>query len=52
MDHAKLHLCHGYEVALGGCDMVLGIQWLSSLGTISWDFKYLHMEFMLKGHVP
>lgn len=26
---------------LGGCDMVLGIQWLSTLGPVTWDFKNL-----------
>ncbi|XP_077232454.1 uncharacterized protein LOC143869781 [Tasmannia lanceolata] len=30
---------------LGGCDMVLGIQWLSTLGPIIWDFNQLQMEF-------
>ncbi|XP_074271624.1 uncharacterized protein LOC141595557 [Silene latifolia] len=33
-------------IPLGGCDMVLGIQWLSTLGTVSWNFKQLKMEFM------
>ena len=26
-------------IPLGGCDMVLGIQWLAQLGLILWDFK-------------
>jgi len=29
--------------------MVLGIQWLSQLGTIQWNFKTLQMEFCWKG---
>jgi len=29
--------------------MVLGIQWLSQLGTIQWNFKTLHMEFSWPG---
>jgi len=47
---------HGYEFAsnvllipLGGYDLVLGIQWLATLGTIKWNFKSLKMEFYLNG---
>ncbi|GJQ90103.1 RNA-directed DNA polymerase like protein [Tanacetum coccineum] len=32
-----------------GCDMILGIQWLSTLGDIKCNFKELRMEFMYKG---
>ncbi|GKE54026.1 hypothetical protein Tco_1489182, partial [Tanacetum coccineum] len=31
---------------LGGCDMALGIQWLSTLGDIKWNFQDLKMEFL------
>ena len=34
---------------LGGCEMVLGIQWLSTLGDILWNFKQLKMSFTLNG---
>ncbi|GKE30054.1 hypothetical protein Tco_1445438 [Tanacetum coccineum] len=34
---------------LEGCEMVLGIQWLATLGTIQFDFKNLVMDFVLKG---
>ena len=34
---------------LGNCDMVLGVQWLQTLGEIKWDFKHLIMEFRVKG---
>ncbi|XP_074304368.1 uncharacterized protein LOC141639077 [Silene latifolia] len=32
-------------IPLGGYDMVLGVQWPSTLGTVSWNFKQLKMEF-------
>ena len=31
---------------LGGCKVVLGKQWLSTLGVISWDFHLLTMRFL------
>lgn len=34
---------------LGGCDMVLGVQWLSTLGLVLWDFQHLQMEFTAFG---
>ena len=34
---------------LGNCDMVLGVQWLETLGEIKWDFKQLRMEFEVNG---
>lgn len=36
-------------IPLGSCDIVLGVQWLSTLGAISWDFKKLLMKFILGG---
>nr|GFB30687.1 hypothetical protein [Tanacetum cinerariifolium] len=38
------HLC--FTVTRGGCEMVLGIQWLAKLGKIQCDFKNLVMEFV------
>ena len=29
------------------CDLVLGVQWLSTLGPIIWDFGQLSMKFSL-----
>jgi hypothetical protein len=36
-----------YVIPLVSCDMVLGIQWLVTLGSITWKFKDLTMEFMM-----
>jgi len=36
-------------VPLGSCDMVLGVQWLSTLGPILWDFEALTVEFTVGG---
>ena len=33
------------ELPLMGCDLILGVQWLSTLGLITWDFKTLKMQF-------
>lgn len=32
-------------IDLGNCDMVLGVQWLKTLGPITWDFDRLVMQF-------
>ncbi|GJX34061.1 retrotransposable element Tf2 [Tanacetum coccineum] len=34
---------------LGGCELVLGVQWLSVLGDIKWNFKDLVMDFFYNG---
>jgi len=34
---------------LGGCDLVLRVQWLVTLGLIKWDFKQLKMKFSYLG---
>ena len=36
-------------VPLGSCEMVWGVQWLSNLGLILWDFEKLTMAFNYKG---
>jgi len=36
-------------IPLDSCEMVLGIQWLTSLGPILWDFEKLRMEFKKEG---
>ena len=34
-----------HVLPLGGCDLVLGTQWLNTLGITNWDFKHLTMGF-------
>lgn len=34
---------------LAGCDVVLGVQWLKTLGTIAWNFEQLTMQFQFNG---
>jgi len=38
-------------VPLGSCEMVLGVQWLASLGPILWDFEKLRMKFKYEGQL-
>jgi hypothetical protein len=37
------------SIPMGGVDVVLGIQWLQSLGTMAFDFQELFMKFSLEG---
>ncbi|XP_019414910.1 PREDICTED: uncharacterized protein LOC109326644 [Lupinus angustifolius] len=39
----------GMLIPLGCCDMVLGIEWLVTLGDITWNFDKLKMEFTTQG---
>lgn len=34
---------------LGGCDVVLGIQWLKTLGSIQWNFNNMSLQFERDG---
>ena len=36
-----------FVLPLKGCDMVLGVQWLVTVGPILWDFQRLIMQFQL-----
>ena len=36
-------------IPIGTCDMVLGMQWLRTLGEISWNFQETIMKFEIKG---
>jgi hypothetical protein len=39
-----------YSLDLGSYDMVLGVQWLKSLGPILWDFGQCTLAFVSNGH--
>jgi hypothetical protein len=39
-----------YVLTLGGYDLVLGTQWLATLGPILWDFTALTMSFWHRDH--
>nr|GEY85866.1 hypothetical protein [Tanacetum cinerariifolium] len=41
--------CDAMLLPLGGYEMVLGVQWLATLGDIKWNFRNLTMEFDLFG---
>ncbi|XP_042988692.1 uncharacterized protein LOC122316222 [Carya illinoinensis] len=38
-----------HVLTLGGCDIVLGVQWLRTLGSIQWDFNNMSMQFEVAG---
>jgi len=40
-------LANLFLLTLGGCDVVLGVDWLISLGTIQWNFADLSMSFFV-----
>jgi len=37
------------SIPMGGVDVVLGVQWLQSLGTIAFNFQELFMKFYAEG---
>ena len=39
------YTCMCCQLGGGGCDIVLGTQWLGTSGVIQWDFKLLTMRF-------
>ena len=38
------------SITMGGDDVVLGIQWLQSLGTMAFNFQEIFMKFSLEGN--
>jgi hypothetical protein len=45
--HLKYHM---FSIDMGGWDIVLGAEWLRTLGSILLDFKELTMQFDQEGH--
>jgi hypothetical protein len=45
--HLKSHM---FAINMGGCDIVLGADWLRTLGPILMDFKELTMQFDQESH--
>ena len=44
------NLCSNmFSMPLGGCDVILGTQWLRTLGPILWDFVEVWMQFSVNG---
>jgi hypothetical protein len=37
------------SIHMGGVDVVLGMQWLQSLGTLAFNFQELFIKFSLEG---
>ena len=37
------------SIPMGGVDVVLGVQWLQSLGTVAFNFEELFLKFFLEG---
>jgi hypothetical protein len=45
--HLKSHM---FSIDMGGCDIMLGADWIRILGPILMDFKALTMQFDQEGH--
>ena len=45
--HLKTHM---FAIDMGICNIVLGDEWLSTLGLITMDFKELYMSFVKESH--
>jgi hypothetical protein len=41
---------HMFSIAMGGCDIVLGVEWLRTLGPITMDYQELYMQFTQEAH--
>jgi hypothetical protein len=39
-----------FYIEMEGCDIVLGVEWLQTLGLVTMDFKELYMSFNKDDH--
>jgi hypothetical protein len=45
--HLKTHM---FSISMGGCDIVLGVEWIHTLGPITMDYQELYMSFTQEAH--
>jgi hypothetical protein len=45
--HLKTHIL---SISMGDCDIVLGVEWLHTLGQITMDYQELYMSFHQEAH--
>jgi hypothetical protein len=45
--HLKTHM---FSIVIGGCDIVLGVEWLRTLGPITMDYIELYMSLTQKAN--
>ena len=38
-----------FSIPMGGADIVLGVQWLQSLGTVTFNFQEIFLNFFSEG---
>ena len=39
-----------FSIDMGGCDIMLGFEWLRNMGLITTDFQELYMRFVKDSH--
>ena len=45
--HLKTHM---FSIYIGGCDIVLGVGWICTMGPITMDYRELYMRFTQDAH--
>lgn len=45
--HLKTYI---FSISMGGCDIVLGYEWIHSLGLVMMDFKEIYLIFTHNSH--